>query len=56
MTNQERDQWNKAGLDKDARAMSLAKAALGWDAMTSEQQMDNTRLLLIRAQEIKGVL
>jgi hypothetical protein len=46
--------WGQANLDKDARAIALAKAALGWDSMTSAQRMDAARALLIVAQGIKG--
>lgn len=43
-------------IDKDQRALRLAKIALGWDELTMEQQMDLTRELLQRAQEIKQTL
>lgn len=43
-------------MSKDIRAEALAKIAMGWDQMTAEQKMDNTRELIARAEQIKGTL
>lgn len=43
-------------LTKDHRALALAKVAMGWADMTTEQQMANARQLTQRAQEIKATL
>jgi hypothetical protein len=43
-------------LSKDQRAIELAKTAMGWNEMTSEQQMDASRYLIKLADEFKDVL
>lgn len=43
-------------LNKDQRAVELAKTALGWAEMSTEQRMDNARRLAERAQQIKETL
>lgn len=48
--------YNWPDMTKDAKAIELAKTALGWNLMTAEQQMDNVRALSVRAQEIKEAL
>lgn len=48
--------WGKTDLSKDERAMHLAQVALGWSHMTAEEQMDNVKRLVQRAQEIKVTL
>lgn len=51
--------WGKQSwpdLSKDQRAIELAKTAMGWDALTTEQKMDRSRELAQRAQQIKETL
>lgn len=43
-------------LSKDARAIELAKTAMGWDSLSTEQKMDRSRELVEKAQEFKGAL
>lgn len=43
-------------LSKDRKAEELAKVAMGWNELTTEQQMDASRYLVKLAQEIKESL
>lgn len=43
-------------LSKDARALELAKTAMGWSELTAEAQMDASRYLVKLAQEFKESL
>lgn len=49
-----RAQW--PDLTKDQRAVALAKIALCWDTLTTEDKMDSARELALRAQVIKEQL
>lgn len=49
-----RAQW--PDLSKDEKAIELAKSAMGWKDMTTEQQMDASRYMLKLAQEFKESL
>lgn len=48
--------WGQTNIEVDKRAERLAKVALGWDDMTTEQKMDNTSVLIDRMQQIKESL
>lgn len=54
MDSKQQAAWQN--LSKDARALELAKSAMGWNLLTTEQRMDRTRELLVKAQTFKGVL
>lgn len=54
MDSKQQAAWQN--LSKDARALELAKSAMGWDSLTTVQQMDRSRELLVKAQTFKGVL
>lgn len=54
MNNTAQIKW--PDLSKDTRAVELAKTAMGWANLSAEQQMDSSRELLRRAQEIKEAL
>lgn len=43
-------------LSKDQRAVELAKTAMGWEQMSTEQRMDGARYLAKLAQEFKESL
>lgn len=43
-------------LSKDMKAVELAKSAMGWKDMTTEQQMDASQYLAKLAQEFKESL
>lgn len=54
MDSKQQAAWQN--LSKDARALELAKSAMGWNSLTTEQRMDHTRELLAKAQTFKGAL
>ncbi len=43
-------------LSKDAKAVELAKTAMGWEDLTIEDQMDRAGELVAKAQQFKESL
>lgn len=48
--------YNWPDLSKDAKAIELAKVAIGWDELTIEQRIARHRELVVKAEEFKGAL
>jgi len=54
MNNEVRTEW--PNLNKDTRAVELAKIAMGWDQLSVEQKMERSRELVQKAQDFKESL
>jgi hypothetical protein len=54
MDSKQQAAWQN--LSKDARALELAKSAMGWDSLTWAQRAAKHGELVVKAQQFKGAL